>query len=160
LALINTIKNVSSRNTFVRKIMNEVKNDPENFGVDPSQIELVEQGMELRKINHPSTTRSEGEEFALSNVKEGTELLTTKLMNVLDRKISRLLKSKKELNATSISQLAKTFDIIHNISRLESNQSTENIALLAKVDYTTLSSEEKLERLLKQREMNEQQDVK
>ena len=55
--------------------------------------------------------------------------------------------------------ISRTFEIVHNVSRLSSDQSTENIAILAKTDYGSLTPEERMEMLLKKREVTEMKNV-
>lgn len=130
---------------------------PLDLGIAKDTIEIVTQAIENRKVA-PNKISTDGAQPELLDPEDTKQLVIggkNKAAILLHKKFDRLMKNNKALDEVSLSQLATTFGILFDKSQIIRGESTENIAVMAKVS-TNMTPEESLEALLKMREFQQE----
>jgi hypothetical protein len=144
----------SLRATSYQLYQDILANDLDKLGIDKEVVEIVTSAIEARKS-------SPGREITEVNnadllVPEDTKGVIiggrNKAAMLLHKKMDRLSKNKKLLDATTLTQLATTFGILFDKAQILTGQATENIAMMSKVSLNGLTPEETLELLINNRE--------
>lgn len=150
-------------NNAVYNIYRKVIVDPQRYSVQPETVELVKGVISSRSVakpenqNNPHQPTTLREKLDIANNKDFKDLVLSgskTSFDLLNMKMERVKKNKKMLDAIPITSLAQTFGILFDKSRIIQGESTENIAVLAKVDKD-MSSEDALQAILKMREINQ-----
>ena len=151
-------KSVASMKTAVSKLYTKVKNNPEKYGIsyekaneivskiDARQVEGL-QGMTPEKL----TLREQTEILNPKDLKGMLIGARNKNIKLIFDKLNQISGSKRLLEETPLTQLATTFGIIFDKSQIILGQSTENIAVLSKIDKD-LKPEDALGMVLRMRE--------
>ena len=132
------------------RLFNEVKNEPEKFGVQPETVALVVDAVSSRKVASPTLREmSEEEKTDIKGmIIKGRETS----MRLINRKLHQLEKSPKALRNESLVSLGKIFGIIFDKAQIIQGQATEHVALLSKIE-TNMKPEEAIDMVLKMREV-------
>jgi hypothetical protein len=132
----------------------------DQIGIDQDVAEMVRSAVDERRMSGGNRKITESNEL---DVFEPAELLDPKDMKgvivggrnkaamLLHKKMDRLNKNKKMLDATPLSQIATMFGILFDKSQILTGQATENIAVMSKISKD-MTPEETLEALVKMRE--------
>ncbi len=127
---------------------------PEKLGISAEIVDMVKKSIEARKVSGGRVI-TEGVNAGDLLDPEDTKGLViggrNKAAALLHKKMDRMSRSRKLLDAVSLSQLATTFGIMFDKAQIVQGQATENIAVLAKVD-PNMTPEDALESLTKMRE--------
>lgn len=147
-------KDVRAVNNAVYKIYQQVKIEPEKFGISNDILEMVVSNVSNRNLGKRDGVLKEKQEVLdKQDIKELTISGRKKAMEILHAKMDRISKSKKKLDETPITSLAQVFGILFDKSQIIQGQATENVAVLAKIDKN-ISPEEAIAAVLKMREIN------
>lgn len=132
--------------------------DPEELGFAKDTVELVQNAVNERKINHGKRTvlekPDEPEPTELIDYKDTKAVAMggrNKAAMLLHKKMDMINKSKKALEKENIATLAKVYGIMFDKAQIVQGQATENIAVMAKID-DGLSADETLDMILNMRE--------
>lgn len=159
-------KTVESMKTGVSRIYNQVKNNPEAYGLS---IETVNDVVDKVEARYRSMTKKEGAPVTL---REARELIKpddikglvlggrNKAAKLLYEKLDRAEKSKKLLDGIKLGELATVMAILVDKGQIIQGQSTENIAILSKNVDSKLTADEALEMVLRTREVNQEEKGK
>lgn len=136
----------------VTAIYNKVKNNPQDYGVGQEVLDIVQQGMDERKLAaHPTTTTLAEKNDAPMDIKDRVISIRDKTFTLIDRKLDRVSNSKKKLDAISFKDLGIIAGISFDKSQILKGEATENIAVMAKIDQN-LSADDALKLALTMRE--------
>ena len=159
LELDKYYKSISGMRNIIFKIYAEVIADPEKFAISSDTIDLVRQGMDARKANRfvtsnkPTVRETKEEEFN----KPFSELAQdgrNKALRILHKKLDRIEGSRKKLDNISAGELAKVYGIMFDKSQIIKGEATEHVKILSKNVNDSMSAEERLDYVLKLREIN------
>lgn len=126
----------------------QVKEKPEEYGIELSTVDLVLKAMGARAI--------EGRNTAIETPKD-VDIQTTvlkirdKSFGLIDKKLDRVSKSRKQLDATSFKDLGVIAGISFDKGQILRGEATENIAIQAKIDKN-ISPDDALDMMMKIRE--------
>jgi len=145
----STPKSVKSA---VYNIYKAILNEPEKYLVQPETIELVQNAVSARKI-----TTVKGKPLAEKMdtnlpIEDLIKSNRAKAANLISRKLDEIGRTKKGLASISLPQLATSFGILFDKAQIIQGQATEHVALMGKID-SALSAEDKLDMVLKMREV-------
>jgi hypothetical protein len=127
--------------------------DPIGLGFDKDIVDMVSAAIEQRKAASRLNI-TEVDNTDIIDPEDTKQVIIggrNKAAMLLHKKMDRLSKNKKLLDATTLTQLATTFGIFFDKAQILNGQATENIAMMAKID-TNMTPEESLEALLRMRE--------
>jgi len=158
-------KNRSSLVSAVRKIYQEVKLNPEKFSVSVDIIELIEKNLKERQSimvgkTNDSIIAKEKKELSKMTVNELVNENSKKSAVLLHKKLDMIGKSKRELASVGLGTLVTAYGITFDKSRIIAGESTENIAVLAKIKTEDMTPEEMMDIMLKKREANQVKETK
>lgn len=131
----------------------DIIKNPGELGLDDEVVKMVVESISNRKVlkNRDLTEHNTAELLDPSDTREILLGGRNKAALLLHKKLDRLDKSRKLLDATTLTQLATTFGILFDKSQIILGQATENIAVMAKIK-DGMTAEESLDALLKIRE--------
>ena len=148
--------------TSIQRIISEVRNDPDKFGVSPEMAKAVQAAIDGRKKltlsgahSQKPTIVSQNELLNPEDIKGLTISGRNKAMQLINKKLDHLGKDKKSLDKVGIGELAKVAGILFDKGQIIQGQSTENIAVMSKNIKTDMTPEEAMEVLLNMREVNQ-----
>ena len=121
--------------TKVYTIYNEVKNDPEKFGIQPDTLDLVVDTVSNRKIaktKEPTIAEQEG--IKVSDVKSLTLGGRDKLAGLINKKLVYLETHPKALKEESLVNLAKVYSTMFDKAQIIQGQATDHVAIMGKID--------------------------
>lgn len=151
-------KSTSGMRNAVHKIYREVQHEPEKFGLSNDTIELVVEGVEARKsiglFNNTPTVREQKEDESNKNFSELAQDGRNKAIRLLHKKMDRIDKSRKKLDNVSAGELAKVYGILFDKSQIIKGEATEHVKVLSKNIDDSLTADERLDYVLKLREVN------
>ena len=127
--------------------------DPMELDIDRDVVEMVESAIEKRRAGG-STDIIEHHPEELINPNDTKEVViggANKAAMLLHKKMDRMNKSKKLLDAVSLSQLSTTFGILFDKSRIVQGEATEHIAYMGRIK-SDMTPEETLDALIGMRE--------
>ena len=152
-------KDVATMKVAVSRIYNEVKNNPEKFGVSYELVNDVVNKIEERKVSGLQTPQG-----GKVTIRERTEILNpqdikglvvggrNKAAKLMNEKLDRIARSKKALDELDLGRLATVLGILVDKAQVLQGQSTENIAILSKNIDSNLSPEEAIAEVMRRRE--------
>jgi hypothetical protein len=144
-------KSASGVRSAVKKIYNEVKNDPEKFFIHPDTVELVMKAVSERSVAPMVTLREKSElKVDIKDIILHNRDLTAKLIG---DKLEQLSRSKKDLKNESLVNLSKVMATLFDKGQIVQGQATEHVALLGKLDKD-MSPDAAIATVLKMREIN------
>lgn len=137
----------------IGRIYREVAENPEKFVVSPDVVQMVEKGMEERK-SHPTAIQG----IKTGNLAEMSEKdlvlgAKRKVWVLLNTKLDRIMKSKKNIDEESLSKIAMVAGIAFDKGQIAMGEATEHIALKAKIDKD-ITAEDALSQILNRREIS------
>lgn len=151
-------KSSSGMRNAVHKIYREVQHEPEKFYLSQDTVDLVTQGIESRKsvglANNRPTVREQREEEESKNFSELAQDGRNKAIKLLHKKMDRIDSSRKKLDNISAGELAKVYGILFDKSQIIKGEATEHVKVLSKNIDDSLTAEERLDYILKFREIN------
>lgn len=158
-------KNRGSLVSAVRKIYNEVKMNPEQFSVSQDIIDLIEKNLKERQSimvgkTNDSIIQKEKKELSKMTVQELVNENSKKSAILLHKKLDMIGKSKRELSSVGLGTLVTAYGITFDKARLIVGESTENIAVLAKIKTEDMTPEQMMDIMLKKREANQVKETK
>lgn len=136
----------------VTSIFNKVKNNQSEYGISNEVLEVVQNGMALRKqsvVGSPTSLREKQE----VDIKDLVTNIRDKAFVLIDKKLDRISNNKKKLDEVSFKELGTIAGISFDKTQILKGEATEHIAVLAKVD-TNISADEALKLALQSRENN------
>ena len=153
-------RDMASVKSAVYRIYQQVRKDPEKYGVNLETAKLVEDVVSSRSIavtsvNNSPTLREQREALEKADIKELVLTGRQKALKLVHRKLDMIGSSKKRLAEANLSTLAQTFGIIFDKAQIIQGEATENVALLAKID-ANLTPDQALEAILKLRETHQE----
>jgi len=153
-------RDMASVKSAVYRIYQQVRKDPEKYGVNLETAKLVEDVVSSRSIaissvNNSPTIREQREALEKADIKELVLTGRQKALKLVHRKLDMIGSSKKRLAEANLSTLAQTFGIIFDKAQIIQGEATENVALLAKID-ANLTPDQALEAILKLRETHQE----
>jgi hypothetical protein len=138
----------------VYRIYNEVRQDPKKYLLTQEVVDMVVGIVSNRgggaAANSPSL-KEKNDALANRDFKELVLSNRNQAMGLLEKKMQRVGRNKKSLDEVSITSLATVFGVLFDKAQIVQGQSTENIAMIAKVDKD-LSPDQAMELILKSRE--------
>lgn len=158
-------KSTSGLRNAVYKIYNEVKNEPEKFAISQDTVDLVASALSGRAIapvtNNEKTLREQQEDADNLPFAELAQAGRNKALKLLHKKIDRVSNSRKKIDAMSMGEMAKVFGIMFDKSQIIRGEATEHVKILSKNVDDTMTAEERLNYVLKLREINnEEKEIK
>ena len=130
----------------------EVKNNPEEFGIQPMTYNKVINAMSSRAVSKPAVNNvSLREKMEDVDIKEIVLSNRDKIALLLGRKLDDIGSSKKKLSATPLGTLSLAFCQIFDKGQIVQGEATQHIAHLAKIE-DGLSAKDLLEAVIIQRE--------
>ena len=158
----NRYSSEKSMLTSIQRIISEVRNDPNKFGVSPEMAKAVQAAIDARKkmtltgqYNQKPTIVSQNELINADDIKSLTINGRNKAMQIMNKKLDILIKDKKSLEKVGIGELAKVAGILFDKGQIIQGQSTENIAVMSKNIDSNMTPEEAMEVLLNMRDANQ-----
>jgi hypothetical protein len=144
----------------VMKIYNEVKANPEKFGLKPDFAEAVTTAVENRKVApHKAIRKTESAVLDPEDTKAVVIGGRNKAAMLLHKKMDMIDKSKDMLKRENLVSLAKVFGIFFDKAQIVQGQATEHIAVLAKGIPDGMTPTDALNALLTMREATVAQGV-
>ena len=143
-------KNKTSVKNAVYKIYNNIKNNPQDYGVTMETAELVAKAVSGRSA---APGARQVIDVSKLDTKEVLATLQGKSMNLLNKKLDAIGKSRKKLDAVSLSQLGTITGILFDKNQIIKGEATQNIAVHAKIEKD-MSPEALMELVQKERESN------
>lgn len=143
----------------VYRIANEVRKEPERYGINKDVLDIVEAAMENRKANPHVTRPVEKQDYALIDFTDAKAVAIgsrNKVAELLHKKMDLINGSKEELKKISLVQLTTAYGTLFDKAQIMQGQATENIAIKAKITKD-MTPEESLAQLLKMREINQEE---
>lgn len=143
----------------VYRIANEVRKDPEKYGITEDVLKIVEEAMENRKANPHATKPAEKQDYALIDFTDARAVAIgsrNKVAELLHKKMDMINSNKKELEKISLVQLTTAYGTLFDKAQIMQGQATENISLKARITKD-MTPEESLEQLLKMREVSQEE---
>jgi hypothetical protein len=128
---------------------------PQELGISQDIIEMVQGAIEQRKLTSNRVITDNLASGELLDPEDTRGLVIggrNKAAMLLHKKMDRISRSKKMLDALSLSQLATTFGIMFDKAQIVQGQATENIAVLSKID-PNMTAEMAIDALTKMREV-------
>ena len=154
IGLDRTYTNSATLRTKGFQIFKKIK--PDDLGISKDIVEMVDKAIASRRGGFSrDVTQIEPKE--LLDPEDTKQVILggrNKAAMLIHKKMDRLSKSKKLLDATTLTQLATTFGIFFDKAQILTGQATENIQMLAKIK-SDMSPEESLDALLKMREVSD-----
>lgn len=140
----------------VYRIYQQVRAEPSKYFISPETVELVSGIVSNRSVSAKAETTLKEKKDELVNADFKTVLLKMRgsASAILQEKLDRIGSSKKRLDETNISALAQVFGIIFDKSQIIQGESTENVAILAKIDKD-MDPDDALQMILRTRENNQ-----
>jgi hypothetical protein len=140
----------------VYRVYQQVRKDPETFGVTPEAVDMVEKAMAIRQAESQKKSLEDveaGKQPVLNpeDMKQITVGGRNKAAMLLHKKMDRISKSNKMLDKENIVSLAKVFGIFFDKAQIVQGQATEHIAVMSKIS-DGMTADEQMEALLKMRE--------
>lgn len=148
-------KDTKAVKSAVYRVYQQVKVEPERYFLTPEVMDMITDVVSKRVVAPQQGSLREKNE-ALDN-KDIRELVLTgrdKAMRILNTKMDMISRSKKKLDAVSITALAQTAGILFDKGQIIQGEATENVAVLAKIDKD-MKPEDALSMVLKMRELNQ-----
>lgn len=157
-------KTVNAMKSAVYRMFTKVKNNPEAYGVSKETYDDVLEKMDARRqvvIKQPEqiTVREQQELINPQDIKGLVLGGRNKAAKLLYTKLDRLDKSKKLLDGVRLGELATVMAILVDKGQILQGQSTENIAVISKID-SNLSAEDALELVLRTRDATQEEKAK
>jgi hypothetical protein len=153
-------KDVRAVNNAVYKVYQQVRVEPEKFGISQDVVEMIVTNVSNRNLGkREGVLKEKNEAIEKQDIKELTLSGRKAAMQLLQAKMDRIAKSKKKLDETPITSLAQVFGILFDKSQIIQGQATENVAVLAKIDKN-ISPEQAIAAVLKMREINNEEKEK
>lgn len=144
----------ASISTAVSKIYNEVKNEPEKFGILPETVEVIETAVNSRvHTNKRPVLREQQEVFAKDDIKGKTLSARDRSLKLINDKLLYLEEHPKALKNESLITLSKVYGTLFDKSQILSGEATEHIAHMAKIE-SNMDPDEAMNLILKMRESN------
>lgn len=148
-------KSVAAMKNAVYRTFMEVKTDPDKFGADRQVYELVLKAVADRSSSKKTRELQESLRASQELAKEDVKALLVDTRNttlsLINTKIQSIAGSKKRLDAVPLGVLTQAFSTLFDKSRIMEDMSTENVAILSKVEQD-LPPDKLLDLVLKQRE--------
>lgn len=135
----------------VTAIYNKIKNNPTEYGVGNEVLDMVQRGMEERKLAHPTGQAVVEQQEGTRDIKEVVLGIRDKAFQLIDKKLSRVSNSNKKLDSISFKDLGTIAGISFDKSQILKGEATENIAVLAKIDQN-ITADDALKLALSMRE--------
>ncbi len=145
--------NPSSLRATSYQLYLDICSDVDRLGIDKEIVDMVQAAIQARKAS-PGREITEVNDTDLINPEDTKSVIIggrNKAAMLLHKKMDRLNKNKKLLDATTLTQLATTFGILFDKSQILTGQATENISVMARIK-DNMTPEETLEALLQHRE--------
>lgn len=146
-------KSTGTIRSAVYKVYNEVKNNPEDFGITEEAYNLVVDSVAMRSISGRRKDELTGKikmDVANATIKELTLDNRDKIARLLSKKLDMI--SVKDLKAMKLSDFTNPYGMLFDKGQILQGQATENIAVLSKIE-DGLSSTDLMDALLNQREV-------
>ncbi len=143
-------KNTRAVRNKVYATYQQVRQNPDFYKVGPDVVALVEQAMSARAVEGSTSNAVVDDK---TEIKEIVTNIRDKTFKLIDKKLDRVSKSRAKLDAISFKDLGIIACISFDKTQILKGESTENIAVLAKIDKN-LSPEEMIALVLKNREIN------
>jgi hypothetical protein len=154
-------KTVSGLRGFVHRIYNEVRQDPEKFGVAPETatqvVTIVQSRSPIGKGDQKSLHEKQKEEDS-KDIRDYVLEGRKKAYKLLSLKMDDLMSSKKKISESNLATLAQTFGILFDKGQIVKGEATEHVALMAKITKD-ITPEEAMNLILKTREGNIEEKV-
>lgn len=134
---------------------------PEKLGIAPEIVEQVKNSIENRRVRNIKIVEKT-DDSALLDPEDTKSVIIggrNKAAMLLHKKMDRMGRNKKLLDAVSLTQLATTFGILFDKSQILRGEATENIASMSKITID-MSPTDTLDALLKNRESRAEIGVK
>lgn len=148
-------KTVGGLRSFVYKVYNEVRSNPEAYGVHPETVTtistIVSSRTATRKGESVLKEKEDGKDFG--SFKDLVLIGRKKAYELLNAKMERIGSSKKKLDEVSVSSLAQVFGIVFDKAQMIQGEATENIAMIARIS-DKISPDEAIQAILRTREAN------
>lgn len=138
----------------VYRIYQEVKKDPEKYGLSPDLCDTI-----VTLVSNRGAEKAQGpslyEQKEVQAAKEGdiNDLILTgrvKAMKLVHKKLD-MMQTRKAVKDVSLPQLVTAAAILFDKGQIVSGQATENVALMAKIDGN-IPPEQALDLIIKMRE--------
>lgn len=145
--------NLAIRNA-VMNIYRKVRDRAEEYGATPELVQTVKNAMAHRGLVSSRKEVSKAEtEIDSQDIKHLATGIRDKAFRLIDRKLTRVGKSKKALDAVSFRDLGTIAGIAFDKSQILMGQATENIAVMGKIEGN-IDPKEAIDLVLKTREKN------
>lgn len=142
----------------IHRIYKQIQVEPERYAISPDLMELVTKAVSDRKIIPYNPNQKTLKEQKDENDNKTFPVLATegrdKIIKIIHNKMDRIMNSRKKLDAVSIGEMAKVYSIMFDKSQIIRGEATEHVKVLSKNVDDKLSPQERIEMVLKMREVN------
>lgn len=135
----------------VSRIYNQIKNEPEKYGLSLDTIETVQNAVESRQHTNERPVLREQE--AAKDMKAMTLSARDRSLKLINEKLMYLEEHPKALKNESLITLSKVYGTLFDKGQIIQGQATEHIAHMAKLD-DNIDPEAAMQLILKMRENN------
>lgn len=136
----------------VYAVYHKVKNNPSKYHLDKGAVEVVRESMKQRGLSkgNPGPVQKE-QDIDKSDIHSLVKGVRDTSFYLINKKLDKAARSKKQLEAISLSQLGTIAGIAFDKAQVLAGEATENIAMKAKISKD-MSPDDLLDLTLKQRE--------
>lgn len=122
----------------IGRIVNDVIDHPGDYGVSEDEVRIVERAIEKRKVAAPSKQPKsyDKKKFEQLMNRPFDELILEgrkKAYALINKKMDNMLRSKSELDDTSLSQMTTSFGILFDKAQVLQGQATDHIAFQGEI---------------------------
>jgi len=143
----------------IQNVFNEVKNDPDKFGIPIDEYSEILEEVEKRgrlvnsKVQGP--TLREKNELAAQDVAGLVMSARDKTLLLLNEKLDRITKSKSQLDKITLKELSQVYSTTFEKGQIMSGEATEHVTVLSKNININMTPQEAIDLVVKMRETND-----
>lgn len=151
-------KNNRAVRNAVTGIFHKIKNNADEYGLSQELVDMVQAGMDERKLaGHPSNRPTQVEETE-KDIKSMVIDARDMAWDLVGRKLQRISNNKKKLDAISFKELGWLAAVSFDKGQILKGEATENIAVLAKID-ANITADDALSMVLEARDKNVETNI-
>lgn len=121
----------------VNAISMKVRHNPEQYGVKPEEVALVQKSLDERKLAVVPKEASLAEKNDIKNdIKELVQGIRDKTFLLINKKLDRVKNSTKKLDAISFKDLGIIAGIAFDKTQILRGEATETVTVISKIDQS------------------------
>lgn len=154
----------ASMRAAVGRIVRDVGEHPESYGISSDKVKMVKEIIDERKQSGKNQAakvyeKKKVEAYMDKPIEEIVTSNRNKLSAIMNKKADMLLKDEKQLKETSLSQLSTAFGVMFDKGQILRGEATEHIAFQGNISQD-MDPNEAIEAVVKMRESNVEQNNK